>query len=265
MNGNARLTEAAHTALQPYLNGADYVAEPRSGYATPKRRGRGSGVQKGTVRGSGAAPECSTRDLAPAEAPQHRLRRLGAEALSTAELLAVVMGNGVHDRSALDIGHDLLHRAGQSLRFMAAQPIAALKAARGVGMGRALAIHAALELGRRRSLELREPGAPIRAAQDVYALFSAKLEDLPVEEFHIAVLNSQGRLERDVLVTRGILNSSLVHPREVFREAIAERAAGIILVHNHPSGDPAPSAEDRNVTRQLQAAGQLLDIPVYDH
>ena len=96
-------------------------------------------------------------------------------------------------------------------------------------------------------------------------LFAPRLEDLPVEEFHVAVLDAQHRLERDVTVTRGILNSSLVHPREVFREAIAERAAAIILVHNHPSGDPTPSPDDRTVTEQLVAAGRLLDIPVHDH
>ena len=87
-------------------------------------------------------------------------------------------------------------------------------------------------------------------------MFAPRLEDLPVEEFHVAVLDAQHRLERDITVTRGILNSSLVHPREVFREAIAERAAAVILVHNHPSGDPTPSADDRIVTEQLVAAGQ---------
>jgi DNA repair protein RadC len=96
-------------------------------------------------------------------------------------------------------------------------------------------------------------------------LFASRLEDLPVEEFHVAALDSQHRLERDITITRGLLNSSLVHPREVFREAIAERAAAVILVHNHPSGDPTPSADDRLVTDQLVAAGRLLDIPVHDH
>jgi DNA repair protein RadC len=99
----------------------------------------------------------------------------------------------------------------------------------------------------------------------VYHAYAGRLQDLPVEEFHVAVLDAQHRMERDVLITRGILNSSLVHPREVFREAIAERAAAIILVHNHPSGDPTPSPDDRAVTDQLVAAGRLLDIPVHDH
>jgi len=106
---------------------------------------------------------------------------------------------------------------------------------------------------------------PLRSPRDVWRAYAPRLEDLPVEEFHVAVLDSQHRLDRDILVTRGILNSSLVHPREVFREAIAERAAAIVLVHNHPSGDPTPSPDDRAITSQLVAAGKLLDIPVADH
>jgi len=151
------------------------------------------------------------------------------------------------------------------LRRIAMQPIAALTGVTGVGSARAAGIHAALELGRRMAAEAREDGAPVRSPRDIVELFAPRLEDLPVEEFHVAVLDSQHRLERDIMVTRGILNSSLVHPREVFREAIAERAAAIILVHNHPSGDPTPSADDRVVTEQLVAAGRLLDIPVHDH
>jgi DNA repair protein RadC len=134
-----------------------------------------------------------------------------------------------------------------------------------MGQARATAVQAALELGRRLLLEAREEGVPLRSPQDVASVFAPRLQELPVEEFHVAVLDAQHRLERDVLVSRGLLNSSLVHPREVFREAIAERAAAVILVHNHPSGDPTPSAEDRAVTQQLVAAGRLLDIPVHDH
>ncbi len=144
-------------------------------------------------------------------------------------------------------------------------PVAALTRVNGVGQARAAAVHAALELGRRLSLEARAAGVPLRGPGDVAAVFAPRLQELPVEEFHVAILDAQHRLERDVLVTRGLLNSSLVHPREVFREAIAERAAAVILVHNHPSGDPTPSAEDRAVTEQLVAAGRLLDIPVHDH
>jgi DNA repair protein RadC len=185
--------------------------------------------------------------------------------LSAAELLAILVGSGRNGRSARAVGEEILGTVGGSLRRLAAQPVAKLTAVPGVGTARAVAIHAALELGRRFAAEAREEGAPLRSPREVYAVFGPRLEDLPVEEFHVAALDAQHRLERDITVTRGILNSSLVHPREVFREAIAERAAAIILVHNHPSGDPTPSADDRLVTQQLVAAGRLLDIPVHDH
>lgn len=205
------------------------------------------------------------RELPRAERPRERLKALGASALSVPELLALLVGSGGAGRSAIRIGEEILAAAGGSLQRIAGQPVAALTSTRGVGTARAVAIHAALELGRRMSMEARDDGAPMRSPRDVHAAFAVRLRDLPVEEFHVAVLDAQHRLERDVTVTRGILNSSLVHPREVFREAIAERAAAIILVHNHPSGDPTPSADDRLVTEQLVAAGRLLDIPVHDH
>ena len=216
---------------------------------------------------SGQHPQraLTIRELPRSDRPRERLIDLGAQALSSAELLAIVLGSGGLKQSALQLGQSLLAQAGGSLRRIAMQPVAALTAQEGVGMARAATVHAALELGRRMAAESREDGAPVRSPRDVVELFAARLEDLPVEEFHVAVLDSQHRLERDIMVTRGILNSSLVHPREVFREAIAERAAAIILVHNHPSGDPTPSADDRVVTEQLVAAGRLLDIPVHDH
>jgi DNA repair protein RadC len=207
----------------------------------------------------------SIRELPRSERPRERLVALGAGALSSAELLALLVGAGTTGGSALQVGQTLLASAGGSLRRMAMQPVASLTSTTGVGMARAVTVHAALELGRRLASEARDDGAPVRSPRDVARLFAPRLEDLPVEEFHVAVLDAQHRLERDITVTRGILTSSLVHPREVFREAIAERAAAVILVHNHPSGDPTPSADDRLVTEQLVAAGKLLDIPVHDH
>jgi DNA repair protein RadC len=215
--------------------------------------------------GQAVSTALSIRELPRSERPRERLVALGASALSSAELLAVLVGAGPSGGSALHVGQALLAGAGGSLRRMAMQPVAALTAITGVGMARAVTVHAALELGRRVASEVRDDGAPVRSPRDVARLFAPRLEDLPVEEFHVAVLDAQHRLERDVTVTRGILTSSLVHPREVFREAIAERAAAVILVHNHPSGDPTPSADDRLVTEQLVAAGKLLDIPVHDH
>lgn len=207
----------------------------------------------------------SIKELPRTERPRERLKQHGAGALSVSELLAIVLGTGAGGRSTLALAQDILTQVDGSLRRIAAQPVATLTAGRGMGPARAITIHAALELGRRMAVEEREENAPMRSPRDVFGVFAGRLQDLPVEEFHVAVLDAQHRMERDVTVTRGILNSSLVHPREVFREAIAERAAAIILVHNHPSGDPSPSVDDRVVTEQLVSAGRLLDIPVHDH
>ncbi len=204
-------------------------------------------------------------ELPSAERPRERLKSHGARALSSSELLAILLGSGSEKNSAVRLGHEVLASAHGSLRRLSSQPVAALTAIDGVGTARAVAIHAALELGRRMAAEEREDGVPIRGPRDVHQIFAERLQDLPVEEFHVAVLDSQHRLERDITVTRGLLNSSLVHPREVFREAIAENAAAIILVHNHPSGDPTPSPDDRITTEQLVQAGRVLDIPVQDH
>jgi DNA repair protein RadC len=205
------------------------------------------------------------RELPRSERPRERLIDFGAPALSSSELLAILLGSGGAGRTALHIAQAVLVEAGGALRWIARQPVAALTAVPGVGMARAVTIHASLELGRRMAIEGRVDGAPIRSPRDVVEYFAPRMEDLPVEEFHVAVLDAQHRLERDITVTRGTLTSSLVHPREVFREAIAERAAAVVLVHNHPSGDPSPSMDDRAVTEQLVAAGRLLDIPVHDH
>jgi len=151
------------------------------------------------------------------------------------------------------------------LRRLAQRPAAELLRAPGIGPTKAARLLAAFELGGRVAREARPVLVRIREPEDVVRLFRNSLRDLQVEEFHLLALDSQSQVLRGVLVTRGLLNSSLVHPREVFRAAIAEAAAGIIVVHNHPSGDPTPSAEDKAVTRQLLAAGRLLDVPLYDH
>lgn len=222
-------------------------------------------VSTGSTAPQSLPQSFSIRELPPSERPRERLRTLGPRSLSTAELLALVLNTGNRGRSAMTLAAQLLAGVDGSLRRLSQRPVAALTAVDGIGPARAVCVHAVLELGRRMAVEERAEGVPLRSPRDVHQAFAPRLEDLPVEEFHVAILDAQHRLERDVLVTRGILNSSLVHPREVFREAIAERAAAIILVHNHPSGDPSPSGDDRLVTEQLVSAGRLLDIPVHDH
>ncbi len=135
----------------------------------------------------------------------------------------------------------------------------------GIGAARATAVQAALELGRRAAEEIRHDDDRVTTPRDVYRRFELRLRDLRQEEFHVLLLNTQNAVIREVMVTRGILDASVVHPREVFAPALTEAAAAVILVHNHPSGDPTPSPADREITRQLVDAGRLLGIPVRDH
>jgi DNA repair protein RadC len=199
------------------------------------------------------------------ELPRERLWAQGAAALTAPELLAILLGTGGRGRSSLELAGSLLEPAEGSLRRLAARPAGELLRMPGVGPAKGARLLAALELGARLARETRPTLPRIRSPEDVARIVGPRVRDLAVEEFHLLALDSQSQVTRDVLITRGLLNSSLVHPREVFRAAIAEAAAGIILVHNHPSGDPTPSAEDQAVTKQLVAAGELLDVPVYDH
>ncbi len=201
----------------------------------------------------------------PADRPRERLLSLGPSALTLVELLAIVIGTGTSRADARAVAEQLLGVSGGTLHGLARRPVGALAAIPGIGRVKAARVSATLELARRLLAEEREPELPVRSPADVYRWCRAALCDLVVEEFRLLTLDAQHRITRDLLVTRGTLTSSLVHPREVFRQAIAEAAAGVIVVHNHPSGDPTPSAEDRVVTRQLVEAGRLLDLPVYDH
>lgn len=200
------------------------------------------------------------READPTEWPLPlQLVRAGGANLSVDQLLSVVAGCSVEQATKmLGVVSRELNRLSQVSGVVHMHYD-------GVGQTGAARIVAALELGKRLAAESRDPGAPLRSPRDVVSVLSPKMQDLPVEEFHVLILDAQHRMQHDVLITRGLLNSSLVHPREVFREAIAHRAAAVILVHNHPSGDPTPSPEDRSVTEQLVAAGRLLDLPVHDH
>lgn len=210
-------------------------------------------------------PPLHLSEIRREERPRERLLSQGPAALTVIELLAIVIGTGSPGRDALGVAREVLSVAAGSLRGLVGRPVAQLGAVRGMGRAKAARVVAALELGRRLGAETREPRAAVGSPADVFRCCGPALRDLPVEEFHVLTLDAQHRIMRDVLVTRGILTSSLVHPREVFRAAIAEAAAGVIVVHNHPSGNPSPSGDDRTVTRQLAEAGRLLDIPVYDH
>lgn len=210
------------------------------------------------------------------ERPRERLEALGPRALSPRELLAILIETGTPAaggkpaRSALDLATDLLHHftveAGKgTLRRIMTASISEISQVPGIGPAKATKILAALDLGRRAAEEGRPDRSRMSSPRDVYERMRLRMRDLPHEEFHVLLLNTQNEILRDLQVTRGTLDASLVHPREVFRPAIAEGAANVVLVHNHPSGDPTPSAEDRAVTRQLRSAGKLIGIEVLDH
>ena len=201
----------------------------------------------------------------PAEdRPRERFLSKGAEALSDAECLALLLGSGVPGQTALDQAQALLAAFG-SLGEIAGREVQELAWVGALGIVKAVRVGAAIELARR--LRARPNGDRIRLSspEEVAGYFGPALEGKKKEIFRVALLDSQNGLLRDVKVSEGSLSASIVHPREVFRSAILEAAAHLILVHNHPSGDPTPSKEDVHLTRQLVEGGRLLGLRIHDH
>ncbi|MBI3323301.1 MAG: DNA repair protein RadC [Candidatus Omnitrophica bacterium] len=189
----------------------------------------------------------------------------GAEALSAGELLACVLGRGISGESVLTTAQRLLARF-ESLQGIAGASLEELSQVRGVGIAKAVQLKAAAELGRRVTLDPAQPlSRPVATAAEAMRLARRHLAGKRKEHFILLLLDSRHRLIRAAEISVGTLDMSVVHPRETFREAIAAGAAAILLAHNHPSGDPAPSAEDLELTRRLTEAGRLLGIPVLDH
>jgi len=201
-------------------------------------------------------------DLPPEERPRERLFRHGPGALSSRELLALVLGSGSARASALDVAEGLLR---DGLRGLASRSLADLLGESGLGRAQACRVVATMELGSRVAAE-GGPAAPsFRTPEESARYLLPRYSCRPTETFGLLCLDVRQRLKREVVVSVGCLTSSLVHPREVFQEAIVSRAAALVLFHNHPSGDPEPSAEDLALTRRLVSAGSLLGIQVLDH
>jgi len=199
--------------------------------------------------------------LPVAERPREKLQQRGAAALSDAELVAIFLRTGVKGRSAIDLARELLAR--HPLQALVSAPLAELAKTKGIGPTKAIQLKAAFEVARR----LAQPRArlPVNDPATVAGLVREEMRDLDREEFRVVLLNTKNTLLRVAAVSRGSLNASIVEPREVFKDAIASSAAGLILVHNHPSGDPTPSSEDIAITKRLVKAGEVLGIIVHDH
>jgi DNA repair protein RadC len=196
------------------------------------------------------------------ERPRERLARHGAGALSNRELIALLLGTGSARASALDTAERLVEGG---IRGLAQRSLDDLESEHGLGRAKATRVLAALELGARLASEGRAGQPALRTPGDCARHLLPRYAGRAVETFGILALDVRHRLKREAVISVGCLTSSLVHPREVFQEAVVSRAAALILFHNHPSGDPEPSAEDVSLTRRLASAGTLMGIDVLDH
>jgi len=202
-------------------------------------------------------------DLPKEERPRERLVKFGEQALSVQELLQLILGRGIAGESVVVTAQKLLSQFG-SLQKLAETSIEELSSVKGIGLAKATQIKAVFEIGRRLSTQ----AAPYKSKEltdpeKVYRLIKSKLKDYHKEHFYIIVLNSRNWSVAEISV--GSLNASIVHPREVFAEAIKNKAASVIFAHNHPSDDPEPSEDDLVTTKQLTEAGKILGIEVVDH
>ena len=206
---------------------------------------------------------CKIPDWPVAERPREKMLLRGVEALSDAEVLAIILRTGTGKITAVDLAKTLL-KDYKSIQHLCTRSVQELRKYKGLGNIKALTLVAAFDLGRRISQSSVEKVC-INSPVDVVTKMQSAMRDLKSEHFVVLLLDSANHFLRSVKISEGILNSSLVHPREVFNAAIIEPAASVILVHNHPSGNPEPSADDIQITRQIAEAGKIIGIPVHDH
>ena len=206
------------------------------------------------------------KDWPADERPREKLLAFGAEKLTDAELLALIIrtGDSSSKNSAVDLARSLLSRFG-SLRQLAAASISELCQQTGIGPAKAAEIQALFQIARRFADNRLQPGHPYSSAQEVFHHFHERLCDYRKEVFLALLLDAKNRLIKEVQISEGSLSASIVHPREVFAPVLKESAAGVLFVHNHPSGDPTPSREDIEITERLKKIGDLMGVRVLDH
>jgi DNA repair protein RadC len=204
------------------------------------------------------------RDVAPHDRPREKLERLGAAALGDNELLALVLGSGSRDLDSLELANRLITNAG-GLHGLTRAGVGDLRHVPGVGRARAAQVLAAVELGRRTLVRAVAERPRLNTPREMATYLLPQYGAGAVERFGIAMLDSKHRLIRIKIVSIGSLDTTVVHPREVFREAASASAAAIVLFHNHPSGDPAPSPDDVALTTRMIGAGDIMGIDVVDH
>ncbi|GLI06607.1 UPF0758 protein [Paenibacillus tyrfis] len=210
------------------------------------------------------SPNMTLRDVPSEDRPRERMMLYGAQALSNAELLAILLRTGTYQESAVHVAQRLLLECG-GLRMLTDMSMEQLTEIKGIGEAKALQIQAGIELGRRLARSTMNETVTIRSPQDVAALLMEDLRYLQKEHFVCLFLNTKNHVIGQETLSMGSLNASIVHPREVFRAAIKRSSASIVCAHNHPSGDPTPSPEDVEITKRLVQAGEIVGIDVLDH
>ena len=218
-----------------------------------------------------AKPHCThasrrptIKDLPETERPRERLLAIGERHMSNAELLAIIIGGGSKEESALALAQRLLSIFG-SLHGVAEAGTRELEDVKGIGKAKIAHIRAAFALGRRLSAEPVSKGAAMKGSQEVVRQFGERLKDLKKEVFLCLLLDTKHNIILEDPIAEGSLDETVVHPREVFKRAVKESASAVLFVHNHPSGNPEPSAQDRRLTQRLCEVGNLVGIPVLDH
>lgn len=206
------------------------------------------------------------KDWPADERPREKLLASGADKLTDAELLALIIrtGDSSSQSSAVDLARGLLSRFG-SFRHLAAASIHELCQQPGIGPAKAAEIQALFQIARRFGDNRLQPGQAYRSSQDAFLHFHERLCDYRKEVFLALLLDSKNRLIKEVHISEGSLNASIVHPREVFAPVLKESAAAILFIHNHPSGDPTPSQEDIDITKRLKQVGDIMGVRVLDH
>lgn len=205
------------------------------------------------------------RDLPLSERPREKAQRFGVEQLSTAELLAILLQSGTRKDSALDLANRLLGRTQMGVSDLSQFTLRQLMELPGIGLAKATTLQACFELGRRQQMVVAESVHRLNSPQAVVELVRGRLAHLRREVFMVIQLNVKNDVIAEEIVSQGTINASIVHPREVFQNAIKNGAAAIIVTHNHPSGDPGPSDEDIQVTKRLVETGKIIGIPLLDH
>ncbi|MDI6802042.1 MAG: DNA repair protein RadC [Thermodesulfovibrionales bacterium] len=207
--------------------------------------------------------DTKVKDWPENERPRERLIKYGAESLSDAHLLAIILRTGSGNKGVLSLSLELLDKF-KGLRNIDTAPIAGLKSVEGLGIAKIAQIKAAFELGKRLMAESSDSEPIFSSSQSVFSYFAPRFKNLKKEVFICILLDAKNRM-MEHKVSEGTLTNSLIHPREAFKEAIKESAASVIFVHNHPSGDPEPSKDDIAITERLKSAGDIIGINVLDH